>query len=186
METVRSLRRTGLHKFWIMAAGAASAVAVIYLTERTWTGSAKTTVETACSSILNVINPEGSTFARHGATLSGGDAVVRMLYSVTQPGGAAKKIVILCAFDRGSLTSSAPTLIAASVNGRQLGPARLTFLNRFWLPSQDAAAALPAPGQGRPSQTRVKDGNVSGWSFWRASRSNSAGGLDWAARQCVS
>ena len=162
METVNSVSKSGLHKLLVMAAGAASAVVVIHFTERFWMGSAKSTVETACSSILNVINPDGSTFERHGATLSGGDAVARMLYSVIQPDGQAKKSVILCAFDRGSLSSSAPTLIAASVNGRQLGPARLTFLNRFWLPSQEAAAALPAPGQSRPSQTRVKEKNGSG------------------------
>jgi hypothetical protein len=80
--------------------------------------------------------------------------VVRMLYAVSQPSGGTKRMVILCAFDPSTVPGRVPAVSAVSVNGRQLGPARLTFLNRFWLPSEEAAASLPAGGPALPAQSR--------------------------------
>ncbi|MEQ1577013.1 MAG: hypothetical protein ABL894_05105 [Hyphomicrobium sp.] len=138
--------RTGL----LWSVFAATAFAVLSASQMVNASSSRTRVETACASILNVVNSQGSTFERHGSSLSAGDQVVRMLYTVRSPGGQAKKVVILCAFDGTSLTDINPRLSAVSINGRAMGPARLVFLNRFWLRSHEATAALPS---GAPSQS---------------------------------
>ena len=122
--------------------------------ELTTAGSARH-LETACASILNVVNPEGSTFERIAANASAGDTVMRLLYTVTTPDGQAKRTVILCAFDGTPRYGSTPSLTAVSLNGRQLGPARLAFLNRFWLPSLEATAALPSADPTAPRQTQT-------------------------------
>lgn len=108
------------------------------------TATSRGKLETACASILNVVNPPGSTFEAMGGNLSTGDTVARLLYVINSPDGASKRAIILCAFDSAPVYGQAPRLVAVSVNGNQLGPARLAFLNRFWLPSEEAAMALPS------------------------------------------
>jgi hypothetical protein len=144
-----STRKNGFN----VVATLATTCAALFAFQFFYTSGAQVRLETACSSILNVVNPEGSTFVRHGSSLSGGDTVVRMLYAVSQPSGGTKCMVILCAFDPSNVASRVPSLSAVSVNGRHLGPARLTFLNRFWLPSEEAAASLPAGGSVLPAQS---------------------------------
>lgn len=119
-------------------------------------------LETACASILNVVNPHGSTFEKHGSSLSAGDQVVRMLYSVNLPDGPAKRVIILCAFDNRTMSGGLPPLAAVSLNGHQLGPARLSFLNRFWLRSDEASAGLPAGAATPPAQIGIKATTNSG------------------------
>ncbi len=124
-----------------VAAGAAGLAAAAYFMNGY--GSASR-METACASILNVVNPQGSTFERHVAGNAGANGVVRLLYGVHAPDGQQKRVIILCAFDATALTSNVPPLVAVALNGHQLGPARLAFLNRFWLHSAEAQAALPS------------------------------------------
>lgn len=120
------------------------------------TSRATSRLETACASILNVVNPHGSTFEKHSTSLSAGDRVVRMLYSVNLPDGQAKRVIILCAVDNRSMPDGLPPLAAVSLNGHQLGPARLSFLNRFWLRSDEASVGLPAGTAAPPAQTGSK------------------------------
>lgn len=146
------LRGQGQHALTMFAASLAAGATVFGLQALNSTGG-KGRLETACASILNVLNPVGSTFERNGSSLNAGDTVVRMLYSVNQPSGDAKRVVVLCAFDTANTLRGVPQLTAASVNGHQLGPARLTFLNRFWLPSEEAAVSLPAGKPAQPAQS---------------------------------
>jgi hypothetical protein len=111
-------------------------------------------METACASVLNVVHPEGSTFERHGSDSNGSDRVVRLLYAVKLPDGATKQVIILCAFDDHAITAQLPPLVAVALNGHQLGPARLSFLNRFWLHSVEAQADLPATAAAREATKR--------------------------------
>ena len=140
----------------ITAAFALTVGALFVFRELTTAGGARH-LEIACASILNVVNPEGSTFERVAATASAGDTVMRLLYTVTTPDGQPKRTVILCAFEGAPRYGAAPAVTSVSLNGRQLGPARLAFLNRFWLPSREAAAALPSPDPASPRQTQSQE-----------------------------
>jgi hypothetical protein len=92
-------------------------------------------LEETCGSLLTVINPEGAEFDRMSSDVNSGKGIVRMLYGVNRPGDAGgRRSVIVCAFGTGTVMSSvSPELIAASVDGRTIGPARIALLNRFWL-----------------------------------------------------
>jgi len=113
--------------------------------------------ESACASVLNVVNPAGSTFERHSAGLGADDATVRLHYTVRLPDGRDRRTVILCAFETSTSYAVTPRLVAVTVNGQALGPARLAFLNRFWLPSDAAAAELPT---GDPSSPPSRTGET--------------------------
>ena len=152
-------RKNGFIVIATIAAACAASFAFQYFN----TSGANAQLEMACASILNVVNPEGSTFERHGSSISGSDTVVRMLYAVSQPSGETKRMVILCAFDPSHGPGRVPMLSAVSVNGRQLGPARLTFLNRFWLPSEEAAVSLPAGGPPQPAQSGTTPPFAQSW-----------------------
>ena len=143
----------------VIAAGVLAALFGIHI----WTGnSGKSRLETACASLLNVLSPPGSTFEQMSASLSAGDSVARMSYSVNTPDGTSKRTIILCAFDGTSAYGPLPKLVAVAINGHQLGPARLAFLNRFWLPSEEATAALPSGASTPPAQSQTTDKKTSG------------------------
>jgi hypothetical protein len=136
----------------------ATALLAVAYALKVWSGQGRQgRVETACSSILNVINPEGSTFEQLGSSLSAGGSVARMLYTITDTDGRSKRAIILCAFDAAASFAQPAKLIAVSVNGQQLGPARLSFLNRFWLPSKEASAGLPSGAPAPPAQSQSSD-----------------------------
>ena len=137
--------KSGARRF-VKAAAVTAGVCAVYLLTGQRSASR---METACASILNVVNPSGSTFEREDAGKETSDRVVRLLYNVNEPGGHAKRVIILCAFDGRALSGPVPPLVAVALNGRQLGPARLAFLNRFWLKSEQAQTALPATGSAR-------------------------------------
>ncbi len=141
---------------------ATTAIAVVYAFQSWSARSGNGRLETACASILNVLNPEGSTFEQLGSNLSAGGLVARMLYTVTTAEGRSKRAIILCAFDGNSSFAASPKLVAVSVNGQQLGAARLTFLNRFWLPSEQASAGLPENGPASPAQSQTTEKRTSG------------------------
>ena len=175
-------RSSWLRTAAVLALGAVAAFATLFIVQTFHAGSTKSRLETACASILNVVNPQGSTFERNGSSLSINDQVVRMLYSVTNPEGQGKRIVILCAFEGGSMSVSLPKLAAVSLNGHQLGPARLAFLNRFWLRSEEATAALPSGEPTTPAQTHM----VRPPGAKHALQTFHTRGLDCAGRRCVS
>jgi hypothetical protein len=89
----------------------------------------------ACGSILTVVNPDGSSFEKLSYDVNSGQGVVRMLYAVNRPGeNQQRQSVIICAFGSNRLLAGiSPDLVAASVDGKSLGPARIALLNRFWL-----------------------------------------------------
>ena len=90
-------------------------------------------LEEACSSVLEVINPKGATFDRLFSDVNSGSRTVRMLFNVVRPGETVRRSVIVCSFAPGTvLASIKPGLVAASIDGHTIGPARLAFLNRFW------------------------------------------------------
>jgi hypothetical protein len=136
-----------------IALGGIAALAALFGLQLWNAATGKTRLETACASILSVVNPPGSTFEAIGGNLSSGNTVARLLYVINRPGGDSKRAIILCAFDSTSIYGQAPKLVAVSVNGSQLGPARIAFLNRFWLPSEEAAAALPSGPPSAPAQS---------------------------------
>jgi hypothetical protein len=136
-----------------IALGGIAALATLFGLHLWKAATGKTRLETACASILGVVNPPGSTFEPMGGNLSTGDTVARLLYVINSPEGASKRAIILCAFDASSIYGQAPKLVAVSVNGNQFGPARIAFLNRFWLPSEEAAAALPSGPPSAPAQS---------------------------------
>ncbi len=92
-------------------------------------------LEAACGSILTVVNPEGASFDRLSSDVNSSKGVVRMLYGINRLGeNSARRSVIVCTFGSGTVLASInPELIAASVDGKTIGPARIAFLNRFWL-----------------------------------------------------
>jgi len=128
----------------VIAIATAMALMATYAVLSLSNSSGRDRLQTACASLLNVLNPPGSTFERVGANMSASDTVARLLYVINRPGAGPSRAVILCAFEDVPVYGQHPKLVAVSLNGLQLGPARLSFLNRFWLQSVESAAALPS------------------------------------------
>lgn len=92
-----------------------------------------------CRSLLLVLNPRDARITIASSRSVGFDDGVTLTYDAEVPGQRPRLRRLTCAFARSQ--SSMPELIAVSSDGRSLGPARLAFLKRFWLNSQDAAKA---------------------------------------------
>lgn len=92
-----------------------------------------------CRSLLLVLNPPDARISVSSSRVVGFEDGVTLAYDVEAPNMRHRFRRITCAFSRSR--TLAPELIAVSSDGRTLGPARLTFLKRFWLNSPDAAKA---------------------------------------------
>ena len=95
-----------------------------------------------CRSILLVLNPAKARITVEASRIVGFDDGVTMTYEAEVPGERRRARRITCAFAK--TRARGPELIAVSSDGRSLGPARITFLKRFWLASPDAAKAEAA------------------------------------------
>ncbi len=96
----------------------------------------------ACRSIIAVINP-ASTDLDVTSTLRIGEANAVAISYVSRPKtGLPRSRKLVCSFkDKGGTFNKTRDLVNVVADGAQLGPARLRFLQRFWIGSRDADEA---------------------------------------------
>lgn len=97
-----------------------------------------------CRTLIPALNPAGSSLdVRSTAKLPGGEGVA-VRYVVHAPDAPPRRRTLVCHY---SVENLAPGDRLAEVwsDGRQLGEVRLALLKRFWLRSQEAVSADPAP-----------------------------------------
>lgn len=104
-----------------------------------------------CRSILAVVNP-ASTGIDITSTLRIGEANAVAISYVARPAtGLPRSRKLVCSFsDKGGTFRRSRELVGVTSDGVQLGPARMRFLNRFWIGSRDADAAATALAPPRP------------------------------------
>ncbi|MBA4171359.1 MAG: hypothetical protein C0511_01555 [Hyphomicrobium sp.] len=105
-------------------------------------GTLDETAGKTCRSILAVINP-ASTALEITSTLRIGDANAVVITYVARPQtGLPKGRKLVCSFkDSGGTFRRSRDLVAVTSDGGPLGPARMRFLQRFWVGSIEAEAA---------------------------------------------
>lgn len=98
-----------------------------------------------CRSILAVLNP-ATTDLDISSSMRIGDANAVVISYVARPAtGLAKSRKLVCAFkDKGGAFNRSRELVSVTSDGSPLGPARLRFLQRFWVGSSEAEAAAAA------------------------------------------
>ncbi len=98
-----------------------------------------------CRSIIAVVNPAAASLDVT-TTLRIGEANAIAISYVSKPAaGLPRSRKLVCSFkDKGNTFNRSRELVNVVVDGTQLGPARMRFLQRFWIGSRDAdeAAAL--------------------------------------------
>ena len=102
-----------------------------------------------CRSIIAVVNPAAASLDVT-TTLRIGEANAIAISYVSKPAaGLPRSRKLVCSFkDKGNTFNRSRELVNVVVDGTQLGPARMRFLQRFWIGSRDAdeaAALLDAP-----------------------------------------
>jgi len=97
-----------------------------------------------CRILIPALNPAGSSFdVRSTAKLPGGGGVA-VRYVVHAPDAPPRRRTLTCHYSAENLAPG-DRLAEVWSDGRQLGDVRLALLKRFWLRSQEAASADPAP-----------------------------------------
>lgn len=97
-----------------------------------------------CRLLTPALNPQGSSIdVRSAAELPEGRGVA-VRYLVHAPDAAPRHRTLVCRFSREDF-GPGDRLVEAWSDGQQLGEVRLALLKRFWLESQDAVSADPAP-----------------------------------------
>lgn len=103
----------------------------------------------ACRSIIAVINP-ATTNVDVTSTMRIGEANAIAISYVSRPAtGLPRSRKLVCSFrDAGGTFNKTRELVNVVADGSQLGPARLRFLQRYWIGTReadDAAARLDPP-----------------------------------------
>jgi hypothetical protein len=103
-----------------------------------------------CHSIIAVINPPTTTIELT-STLRMGDANAIVISYVARPAsGLPRRRNLVCSFqDYAAAAGKTRYLTGVTSDGTALGPARLRFLQRFWVGSRDAETAADALTAGR-------------------------------------
>lgn len=99
----------------------------------------------SCRSIIAVVNPAASSLDITTTLRIGEANAIAISYVAKPASGLPKSRKLVCSFkDKGGTFNRSRELVNVVVDGTQLGPARMRFLQRFWLGSRDAdeAAAL--------------------------------------------
>lgn len=98
-----------------------------------------------CRSIIMVINPASTTIDITSTLRIGEANAVAISYIARPDSGLPRPRKIVCSFeDRGGAYRRSRELVGVTSDGMPLGPARLRFINRFWIGSREAEAAAAA------------------------------------------
>lgn len=100
-----------------------------------------------CRSIIAVINPK-STELDVTSTMRIGEANAVAIAYISRPAtGLPRSRKLVCSFkDAGGTFKRTRELVNVVADGSQLGPARLRFLQRFWIGSREADDAATRLG----------------------------------------